>query len=177
VSAPLGTLDHLQAQSQEQMASVSQTPLVWLLGIQPTGLNASSEGEIRVFYDRIKAKQEKFGDHVTTVLQILQLNEFGSIDPDIGFEFEPLWQLDDAGLAAVQKTKADVDAVYLGDGVISPQEARDRLAADLQSPYHGLEGPPPEPPEMPGEEDGKDVSEGIAKAGAAGSEKGANSGV
>ena len=38
LAVPLGTLDALQAQSQEQMASVSQTPLVKLLGITPSGL-------------------------------------------------------------------------------------------------------------------------------------------
>lgn len=47
----LSGVDALQAQAQEQMASVSSIPLVKLLGITPNGLNASSDGEIRVFYD------------------------------------------------------------------------------------------------------------------------------
>jgi hypothetical protein len=37
VSTPLGTLDALQAQSQEQMSSVSGIPLIILLGITPRG--------------------------------------------------------------------------------------------------------------------------------------------
>jgi phage-related protein (TIGR01555 family) len=175
VSAPLGTLDHLQAQSQEQMASVSQLPLIWLLGITPTGLNATAEPEIRVFYDRIQATQEQvFGPNLTKVLEILQLNEFGSIDPAITFEFVPLWQLDAAGMAAVQKTKADTDAVYMADGVIAPEEVRDRLAADPESPYHGLEGPPPDPPDMLENPDMKDNAEKIGAAGEEGKQTGAN---
>lgn len=178
VSAPLGTLDHLQAQSQEQMASVSQQPLIWMMGITPTGLNATAEPEIRVFYDRVNATQEQvFGPNLTKALDVLQLNEFGSIDPAITFEFVPLWQLDAAGLAAVQKTKADTDAVYMADGVIAPEEVRDRLAADPESPYHGLGGPPPDPPDMLEEPDLKDNAEKTGAAGEAGKETGANSGV
>jgi phage-related protein (TIGR01555 family) len=174
VSVPLGTLDHLQAQAQEQMASVAQTPLVWLLGVTPTGLNATPDGEIRVFYDRVRDWQERSGAQVTTALEILQLNEFGEIDPDIGYEFLPLWQLDDAGRAAVQKTQADTDSVLIADGVIAPEEARNRLAADAEGPYHGLEGPPPDPPEDLDPDTDKDDAASITKAGAEGSKSGAN---
>jgi hypothetical protein len=55
---PRWALSMLQAQAQEQMAAVSSIPLVKLLGIAPTGLNASSDGEIRVFYDYIHALQQ-----------------------------------------------------------------------------------------------------------------------
>jgi uncharacterized protein len=178
-AAPLGTLDRLQAQAQEQMASVSQEPLVWLLGISPSGLNATADGEIRVFYDRIKAKQEKtFGPFLTDAIEIIQLNEFGTIDPDITFEFLPLWELDDAGKAAVQKTKADTDAVLTGASIISNDDARTRLAADVESPYHGLEGDAPEPMEAAMvDPDKADVTGRIEKEGAEGSETEANSGV
>jgi hypothetical protein len=87
VSTPLGTLDALQAQSQEQMSAVSGIPLVVLLGITPKGLNASSEGEIRVFYDFIHAHQEKFfRPTLTKIINLIQLNRWGEIDPEIGFE-------------------------------------------------------------------------------------------
>lgn len=179
VSAPLSGLDALQAQAQEQMASVSQIPVVWLMGVTPTGLNASAADEIRVFYDRVKAKQEKvFRPHLETALQIIQLSEFGEVDPEIGFEFLPLWELDDAGLAAVDKMKADTDAVRIADGVIDNQEARDTLRADPRSPYHGLKKEAPDPPEpmmMVGEEG--DDADRIGNRGAEGDEGGANSGV
>jgi phage-related protein (TIGR01555 family) len=152
VSAPLGTLDHLLAQSQEQMAAVFATPLVILLGITPTGLNASSDGEFRAFYDHIAALQEHlFRDHLSKVIEIIQIWLWGAIDEDISFRFEPLWQLDEAGKAAVEKTKADTHAVYVDAGVIAPEEVREALAADDDSLYHGLDlsGPPPEPPEPP----------------------------
>ena len=60
VSASLGGLHELQAQAQEHMASVARIPLVKFTGISPTGLNASSEGEMRAYYDTIHAYQENF---------------------------------------------------------------------------------------------------------------------
>ena len=178
VSAPLGTLDRLQAQAQEQMASVSQEPLIKLLGITPTGLNATTDGEIRVWYDRVRAKQEKaFGHLVTVALKVIQLSESGAIDEEIEYEFVALWELDAAGRAAVEKIKADTDTVYMAGAVISNEEVRTRLAGDPESPYHGLEGPAPEPVDEGGDEDDQDDADRVGREGAEGSETEANSGV
>lgn len=107
VSTPLGTLDKLQAQAQEQIASICGIPLVKLLGVTPSGLNASSDGEVRVFYDFIHAYQEKlFGENLKRVLAFVQLSEFGDVDEDVGFEFEPLWQMSEKEKADVALTRA-----------------------------------------------------------------------
>ncbi|MGO4738633.1 DUF1073 domain-containing protein [Bosea sp. 2KB_26] len=140
VSTPLGTLDKLQAQSQEHMCSVANIPLVKFTGITPSGLNASSEGEIRVFYDGINAYQEKFfRPHLTTVINLIQMHLFDGVDPDIGFVFEPLWSLDEEAAASVRKTEAETDAVYVENGVLEPLDVRKRLASEEGSPYAGLD--------------------------------------
>lgn len=149
LAVPLGTLDALQAQAQEQMASVSQTPLVKLLGITPSGLNASSDGEIRVFYDTVHALQE----HLLTpslkiMLECLQLHLWGKVDPAIGHKWVSLWQLDGAAQAAVDKTTADEMAVWIQEGVVGPDEARRIIVSDKNSKFNGLKADDlPEPPE------------------------------
>lgn len=150
-NTPLGTLDKLQAQAQEQMASVVNIPLIVLLGITPTGLNASSEGEIRVYYDWIEAFQEKlFSDALTTIIDFIQLSKFGKIDPEIVFEFEPLWSMTRKEQAEVDKFEAEADQVRIDSGVIHPIEARQRLASDAGSPYESLDvDDVPEPPADP----------------------------
>ena len=140
VSASLSGLHELQAQTQEHMAAVSRIPIIKLLGIQPSGLNASSEGEIRAFYDWIHAYQESFGrDNLTRILRFIQLSLFGDVDPEITFEFKGLWQLDEAGQLAVLKTKADIDDANIAMGKITPQEARQREAEDHEGLYMGLD--------------------------------------
>ncbi len=156
INTPLSGVHELQAQAQEQMASVSSIPLVKLLGITPSGLNASSDGEIRVFYDFISSQQESlFRDPLKKVLDVIQLSEFGEIDPDITFDFIPLYQMNEGELAQIRKTDADSDAVYVQNGILSPEEIRQRLANDPDSPYHSLDLSD-EPPEIE-DDDGEDA--------------------
>lgn len=140
VSAPLGTLDMLQAQTQEHMAAVSRIPTVKLLGIQPAGLNASSDGEIRVFEDSIHAYQESFfRPNLTTVINFIQLSEFGEVDESITYKFVPLHTLSEKEEAEVQKAKADTHQVYVDMGAIGQEEVRKSVAADPDTPYPGLD--------------------------------------
>ena len=172
VSAPLGGLEALQAQAQEHMAAVFGIPLVKLFGISPAGLNASSEGELACFYDWISAQQEHvFKTPLQQIIDIIQLSEFGSIDPTITFSFEPLWDMKETDLAIVRKSNADMAAVYIADGVISPEEERGRLATEEDGLFDGLDmSIMPEPPEDdlepkigPGEKEEGDPDEPGAK--------------
>ncbi|AWJ93308.1 DUF1073 domain-containing protein (plasmid) [Azospirillum baldaniorum] len=139
VSAPLSGLDVLQAQTQEHMSAVSGIPIVILLGIQPAGLNASSEGELQAFYDHVHSLQERFfRPNLERVLQVVQLSKFGEIDPDIGFEFEPLRSLDEKEQAEVRFIEAQTGAIYQEIGAIDAPEIRERLIRDEGSPYSGL---------------------------------------
>lgn len=140
VSTPLGSLNLLQAQAQEHMAAVSGIPIVKLLGIQPAGLNASSEGELVSFEDWIHSSQVSlFTPNLTRIIGFIQISEFGEVDPDITFVYEPLRSLDKKQQADVRKTEADTDKVMIDSRVISPLEARRRVAADPDTPYPGLD--------------------------------------
>jgi phage-related protein (TIGR01555 family) len=140
VSTPLTTLDALQAQAQEQMASVAGIPLAILLKITPSGLNASSEGEIRIFYDFIEAEQEaNLAPMLDKILRIAQLNLFGEIDKEISFKFEPLWSMTELELATARKVEADTDIEYINAGVVAPEEVRTRLATEENSAYAALD--------------------------------------
>lgn len=143
---PLSGLADLQSQAQEQPAAVANIPLVFLLGITPSGMNATSEGEIEVFHSYILSMQETlFAENLNRVFQIIQLNEFGDIDEDITFKFLPMVEMDRDQSATIQKTKAETDAVLINSGVIAPDEARNRIASDDESDYAGLPGNAPEP--------------------------------
>jgi len=162
VAAPLGSLDALQAQAQEQMASIAGIPLVKMFGIQPTGLNASSDGEIRVFYDSIESKQERIGTpNLRTLLNVIQMNKYGAIDPDITFKWEPLWSLDEKALAEVRKIDAETDCAYVDHGILSEEEVRATVAGEENSRYASIEVE--DLPELPDEDDddagGEDVPE------------------
>jgi uncharacterized protein len=139
VSASLAGLEGLQAQAQEHMASVSRIPIVKLLGIQPDGLNASSEGELQSFEATIGAYQERFmRPHLTTVIDFAMINLWGAVDEEITFVFEPLEPLNEKELAEVDKIRAEADQVRIEAGVIWPEDARKAVAANPATPYPGL---------------------------------------
>jgi phage-related protein (TIGR01555 family) len=148
VAAPIGGLEGLQGQSQEHLASVSRIPIVKLLGIQPAGLNATSEGELRSFYDWIKAFCEAlFREPLTTVINFIQLSLYGKVDPEITFDFKSLWQIEEPQRIAIEKDKAAIDDSYVQMGVIDKSEIRQRITHDKESIYHGLDLPEDELPE------------------------------
>lgn len=140
VNTPLSGLHELQAQSQEHMCSVSRMPAIVLTGISPSGLNASSEGEIRVFYDWISAQQEAYyREPLEVILKVVQLSLFGEIDPDINFNFIPLYQMTPAEEAEIRAKDGVTDCGYVAAGILDPSEVRERIAKDPNSGYDGLD--------------------------------------
>jgi uncharacterized protein len=151
ISVPLGTLDALQAQTQEHMAAVTGIPLIILFGITPSGLNATADPELKEFARTILANQENlFRRPITRVIRMIQVAKWDGWDPQITFKFEPLMPEDMKELAETFKVKADADDVLIQAGVITPQESRQRLADEEDSPYAGLDVTMV--PEPPGEE-------------------------
>ena len=152
VSASLSGLSELQSQAQEHMASVSRIPLVKLTGISPSGLNASSEGEIRVYYDSIAAYQNRsLRPLLVKVSNFQQLSLFGEVDPEITLRFEPLWELTDAELGDKQKADAERHQLYVDMGVVSSADVRRIITDDPELPYTNLD--PDDVPDLLEEEE------------------------
>ena len=150
VSAPITGLDKLQAQAQEQMCAPAGIPLAYMTGITPSGLNASSEGEIEVFQDSLSAAQEIYTPLISKIMNLVQLSTIGEIDKDIGFIWESLKVVTELEKSTIRKNYADTAVVYIDAGVLAPDEERTRLAGDAESMYHGLDlSAEIEPPEDP----------------------------
>ena len=140
INTPLSGLPELLTKSQEQMAAPSHTPLVKLLGVTPSGLNASAEGEIEVYRDYIMAMNEA---HIRPIIErishLVQLDQFGDIDPAIVWEFAPLKQMNSKELAEIQEIKSRTAGNLLNAGAVSAEEVRQTLASDEDSDYSGID--------------------------------------
>lgn len=140
VNTPLGGLHELQAQALELLCVVSREPSVILTGIEPSGLNASSEGSIKVFFDWIAAVQEAYWwAPIDTIIKILQLMMYGSIDPDITWSFVSLFQMTPAELAEIRAKDAASASAYVAAGAIDGEDIREKIARDPDSGWQGLE--------------------------------------
>lgn len=140
VNTPLSGLDALQGQSLEQLCVVSRIPAVILTGLSPSGMNASSEGELQSFWAWISSQQETYLRHpIETALKVIQLSLFGEIDPRIEFKFNALEQINDHEMAELRKASADEAAILIDRGVISAEEVREKIARDAHSGWDGLD--------------------------------------
>lgn len=148
-NVPLGTLDKLQAQAQEHMATPGRLPLIKFFGIVPSGLSATSDGEFQNFYDYVAAMQELgYSPHMEKVLQFVQMDLYGKVDPDLVWEWASLFEPTPQEFAAIRKSDSERDGMYMDKGVITNQEVRAKLQNDPESGYDNLDGDAPDPPEV-----------------------------
>ena len=138
------------------MCAPAGLPLVYLTGITPAGLNASSQDEIEVFQDTLHANQEILTPHLSTILNVVQLSLFGEIDPEIGFVWNPLKVVPKKEEAEIRKINAEIDIAYTEAGILDVKEPRQRIADEEDSPYAGIdvESEITPPAGEPGKEDG-----------------------
>jgi phage-related protein (TIGR01555 family) len=140
VNTPLSGLHELQSQSQEHMCAVSRIPAMILTGISPSGLNASSDGEVRAFYDWISAMQEAhYYQPIDTMLKVIQLHLWGEIDDAITFKFKPLWQASAVDESTIRVNRANEANVYVAMGALDAQEVRQNLADDPDSGWDNID--------------------------------------
>jgi phage-related protein (TIGR01555 family) len=148
-NVPLGSLDKLQAQAQEHMATPGRMPLIKFFGITPSGLSTTSDGEFQAWYDYVHALQELgFSPHFEVVLKLVQMDLFGDVDDSISFEWQSLYEPTPKEESELRKADADRDTAYINASVVSADEIRERLQRDPKSGYNNLKGSAPEPPEM-----------------------------
>lgn len=149
VNTPLSGLHELQAQSQEHMCSISRIPAMILTGISPSGLNASSEGEVRAFYDWISAQQESvWKKPLDTCIKIIMLDLWGEIDDTISWDYCPLWQTSAKEMSEIRLNNANAIGILTDRSIISQEEGRESLAGDKDSGFSGIDvSEVPDPPE------------------------------
>lgn len=151
INTPLSGVCDIVKMSLNLLTAIWHIPKIKYIGEGEGGLNASSQEQMRSYYDYIHALQEKvFTNPYDTILKILQLNRGLEPDEKLMFKFPPLWDMDENERAQLNKTLADRAAIYIANGVISQEEERRRLSLDRNSGYSDIDvDDVPEIPEQP----------------------------
>ncbi len=140
VETPLSGLTDIVRQQLEFLAAVNRTPAVKLLGISPSGFNATGESDIRNYYDHIATMQQKvIANPLKVVLDCIQLHTKGEISPSVFFTFNQLSEEDKRQQAEIRKLAADTASVYLDRGILSQEEVRQTLADDHESGFSHID--------------------------------------
>ena len=130
VQASLAGCTDIVRQSLEMIAAINRTPAVKLLGISPSGFNATGQSDITNYYDYIHSKQELRRDAIAKCLNCIQLAEFGEINSSVDFDFIELSSDNESSQALTAQTRVNMLATLQDRQVISAEEARQAVKTD-----------------------------------------------
>ncbi len=109
------------------LSAVTRIPVSLLFGRSPAGLNATGESDVRNFYDAIKQEQEtKLRSVLEKLIRYIMISKdgpFNGVEPDNwSLQFVPLWQNTEEQDALTRRAVAEMDAIYIDRGVLTPEE-------------------------------------------------------
>jgi hypothetical protein len=123
-------------------AGAADIPVTRFLGMSPAGMNATGESDLQNYYNRISSDQEL---RLTPALEILDKviirSALGAEDPNIFYEWAPLWQMSDAQKADNDYKKAQSAQIDANSGLV-PFEALSKARCNQlieDGTYPGLE--------------------------------------
>ena len=127
-------------QSLELIASINRTPAVKLLGISPSGFNATGESDIKNYYDYISSKQELYRDVINECIKCIQLAEFGYIDESVKFDFVNINDENEGVKITNFVNKVNALGSMLDRQIVTANEVREIIKADDTLDFSKLEG-------------------------------------
>jgi hypothetical protein len=102
-------------------AGAADIPATRLLGQSPDGMNATGEGDLRNYYDRLAAEQEVYlRPRIEKLDEVMIRSALGSRPSEVHFAFAPLWQISEKEKADIFSTKATAARTIAGTGGTSP---------------------------------------------------------
>lgn len=126
-TASLAGIAEMLQQFSMRLAAAAQMPVTLLMGQSPAGLNATGASDVRFFYDRIAAAQRR--QILAPLQKLVRLIFRSKLGPTKGeeperwrVEFRSLFQPTALEQAQERKTVAETDAIYIGQGVLTPEE-------------------------------------------------------
>ncbi|WP_338805101.1 DUF1073 domain-containing protein [Xenorhabdus griffiniae] len=140
LETPLTGVTDIVRQMLELIVVINRTPAVKLLGISPSGFNATGDSDIRNYNDHVKSQQEKvFRAGLQKVLDVIQIVTLGRLNQSVTFDFIDLNKQDAKVAAEIEKLKVERDASLLDSSIIWEKEVRKRLSTDPDSDYFGID--------------------------------------
>lgn len=139
MNTSLNGLSDLLTQQQQLLCMPSRLSVTSLTGSQPSGMNASGEGEREAQHENISNKQKNsYKPVLDWVLKILCFNEFGEFYEDLYIDFNPLDELSDLEIADINNKKADTYVKLIDAEVVTPEQVCNVIAADDDSEFNGI---------------------------------------
>jgi phage-related protein (TIGR01555 family) len=127
-------LPELMDVQHEVIAAALDMPLTRFMGRSPGGLNSTGDNELRNYYDMIRSRQQTdLADTLKPLDDALKAH-VGATGDGVDYAWLPLWVPTPTEKAAIEKTQAEVDALYVNMGIFPDdglgRAVRDRLISE-----------------------------------------------
>lgn len=104
------------------MAGAADIPVTRLLGKSASGLNATGEGDLRNYYDGIKAKQDLYlAPQLAPLDDMLIRSALGERDDAIWYDWKPLWQPDEKTKWETEKLRTETFEIALRTAAVDEE--------------------------------------------------------
>lgn len=112
-------LDALVDKFAQIVTGAADVPATRLFGTSASGLNATGEGDMKNYYDKLRSLQkQEYGPKLDDFDIIMQKHLGLGDEEDMGYEFYPLFQLTAKEQADVELVRAQRDEKYLDMGIV-----------------------------------------------------------
>jgi len=103
-----------------QLSAASDIPATRFLGQSASGLNATGEGDLKNYYDKIAADQVADYKPQLDYFDHIMAKSLGFVDDsDLSYKFDPLFQMTETETAAVELSNAQRDALYWDRDIVT----------------------------------------------------------
>lgn len=113
-------LPELMDRFSQILSAASDIPATRLLGVSSSGFNATGEGDLKNYYDKIRSDQmSKYKPKLDYFDQIMLASLGLNLEEDVSYEFNSLFQMTPKEQADVDFINAQRDQIYLTNGVVT----------------------------------------------------------
>lgn len=115
------------------ISGAAEIPVTKLFGTSAKGLNATGEGDLKTYYDNIKAIQNsKLSMEMRYLDEILVRSAVGRMPDDYDYEWNPLAQSNEVETAQAEQLRSQTDVMYRDAGIITTSQIQRNLQSNEQ---------------------------------------------
>lgn len=110
-----------------RVAATAGMPATVLFGMSPAGMNATGQSDIQLWHSSVAAeRRDKLMPQYERIIDLLMKSSEGPTNGEViegwGLTFRSLMELSEPERVTMRKTQAETDSIYIGDGVLLPEE-------------------------------------------------------
>lgn len=141
IDTSLSDLDQVIMEQYKLVSAIARIPVDKLFETNPTGgLSASGDYNIKNYNQDLNTLQnDVFKPAIDRINEIVMKSYFDKKDK-VGIVFNPTDNPTEREIADLNKQKADTISIYLQNGIITPEEARQKIVEDKMSGFAFLKG-------------------------------------